>query len=162
MSDFSLPDFRVPDLLETNLTMPNFTMPDASLPDPPLPALMQPLIPPDLDVLASSASPVLDAGHPVNGIPVEMPDMPTIPDMPDLLNMRDESGEPAQDMPGMLDSSAQSLVLDSADNRQLPAGLAYDALNSTAGMTTRERHLGMLLLGLEDKGPVDAVEGTRP
>jgi hypothetical protein len=160
MSDFSLPDFRVPELDVTDLTMPDFTMPDANLPDPPSPDLMQPLIPLDLDVLASSvnlASPALNADHPESGYPLAMPDMPDEPDGPDE---QGESGELAQDMPGTLDSSAQSLVLDSPDNRQLPAGLAYDALNSTAGLTTRERHMGMLLLGLEGKGPVDAVEGT--
>ena len=59
-------------------------------------------------------------------------------------------------MPGTLDSSASSLVLNSPDNRQLPAGLTYDALNSTADLTTRERHLGMLLLGLEGKMPTEA------
>ena len=149
MSDFSLPDFRVPELDATDLTMPDFTMPDVSLPDPSLPDLMQPLIPLDLDVLTSSvnlASPALNVDHPINGYPLAMPDE------------LDESGEPAQDMPGMLDSSAQSLVLNSPDNRQLPTGLTYDALHSTDGMTSRERHLGTLLLGLEGKVP---TEGTR-
>lgn len=151
MSDFSLPDFRVPELDATDLTMPDFTMPDASLPDPSLPDLMQPLIPLDLDVLASSvnlASPALNADHSVNGYPLAMPDE---------LDAQGESGEPAQDTPGMLDSSAQSLVLNSPDNRQLPAGLTYDALHSTDGMTTRERHLGTLLLGLEGKVPLEGA-----
>lgn len=154
MSDFLLPDFHVPELQTTDLMMPDFTMPDASLPDPPLPDLMQPAFPPDLDVLASSANPELDAAHPASGFPV------AIPDISGIANMPDGAYDPTQNMPGTLDSSASSLVSQSPDNRQLPADLAYDALNSTPDMTTRERHLGMLLLGLEGKMPGEAVEGT--
>lgn len=163
MPDFSLPDASVPELQTADLLMPDFDMPDASLPDPPLPNLLQPVIPPALDVLASSADPELDATHPASGIPLAMPEtleLSSMLDMPDMSEMPDVAYDPTQDMPGTLDSSASSLVVNSPDNRQLPAGLAYDALNSTADLTTRERHLGMLLLGLEGKTPVEAGEGT--
>ncbi|MEO8971839.1 MAG: hypothetical protein ABI406_09610 [Ktedonobacteraceae bacterium] len=153
MSDFSLPDFSVPELQTADLMMPDFTMPDASMPDPPLPNLLQPVIPPALDVLASSATPDLDAAHPTSGYPLAMPETPEMSGMPDV------AYDPVQNMPGTLDSSASSLVLNSPDNRQLPVSLAYDALHSTADLTTRDRHLGMLLLGLEGKVPVEAVEG---
>lgn len=163
MSDFLLPDFSVPELQSVDLTMPDFTMPDASLPDPPVPNLQQPVIPPALDVLASSANPDLDAAHPASGIPLAMPETPELSSLLDLLDVPDMPGaayDPTQQMPGTLDSAASSLVANSPDNRQLPAGLAYDALHSTADMTTRERHLGMLLLGLEGKTPEEAAEGT--
>jgi hypothetical protein len=158
MPDFSLPDVSVPELQMADLMMPDFDMPDASLPDPPLPSLLQPVIPPALDVLASSANPDLDAAysvHPASGFPLAMPETPEMSGMPDI------GYDPTQDMPGTLASSASSLVLNSPDNQQLPAGLAYDMLNSTPDLTTRERHLGMLLLGLEGKTPVEAGEGTR-
>ena len=154
MSDFSSPDVSVPELDMTDLTMPDFTMPDASLPDPPVPNLMQPAFPPDLDVLASSANPELDAAHPASGFPLVMPETPEMSDSPAM------AYDPTQNMPGTLDSSASSLVSQSPDNRQLPVSLAYDVLNSTPDMTTRERHLGMLLLGLEGKIPGEAMKGT--
>ncbi|HLJ33392.1 MAG TPA: hypothetical protein VKU38_07070 [Ktedonobacteraceae bacterium] len=157
MSDFLLPDFHVPELQTADLMMPDFTMPDASLPDPPVPDLMQPAFPPELDVLASSANPELDAAHPASGFPLSMPETPEMSGLPDV---PDGAYDPARNMPGTLDSSASSLVSQSPDNRQLPADLAYDVLNSTPDMTTRERHLGMLLLGLEGKMPGKAPEGT--
>ena len=153
MSDFSLPDFTVPELQATDLMVPDFTLSDVSMPDPPLPALMQPAIPPDLDVLASSARAVFDAEHPSDGIPVEVPEMSAMPGT-------DAAYDPTQDMPGTLNNVGLSLVLDSLDNQQLPSNLAYDNLNSTPDMTTRERHLGMLLLGLEGKVPGEGAEGT--
>ena len=143
--------------------MPDFDMPDANMPDPPLPSLLQPVIPPALDVLASSANSDLDAAysaHPASGFPLAMPETPEMSGLPGLPGMSDIGYDPTQDMPGTLDSSALSLALHSPDNRQLPASLAYDALNSTPDLTTRERHLGMLLLGLEGKGPMEAGEGT--
>ncbi len=149
MPDFSLPDVSVPELQTADLMMPDFDMPDASLPDPLLPNLLQPVIPPALDVLASSANPDLDAAHPASGFPL------ALPETPEMSAMSDIGYDPTQDMPGTLDSSASTLVVNSPDNRQLPAGLAYDALNSTADLTTRERHLGKLLLGLEGKMPVE-------
>lgn len=157
MPDFSLPDSSVPELQMADLTMPDFDMPDASLPDPPLPNLLQPVIPPALDVLASSAHPDLDAAysvHPASGYPLAMPETPELSSMPDI------GYDPTQDMPGTLDSSASSLVVNSPDNQELPTDLAYDALNSTTDLTTRERHLGMLLLGLEGKMPGAMAEGT--
>ncbi len=157
MPDFSLPDVSVPELQMADLMMPDFDMPDASLPDPPLPTLLQPVFPPALDVLASSANPQLDAAHPASGFPLTMPETPELSGLP---AMSDAVYDPAQNMPGTLASSASSLVVNSPDNQQLPAGLAYDALNSTPDLTTRERHLGMLLLGLEGKTPVEAGEGT--
>jgi hypothetical protein len=160
MPDFSLPDVSVPELQMADLMMPDFDMPDASLPDPPLPNLLQLVIPPALDVLASSANSNLDAAysaHPVSGFPLAMPETPEISGLP---GMSDIGYDPTQDMPGTLASSASSLVVNSPDNQQLPAGLAYDMLNSTPDLTTRERHLGMLLLGLEGKMPVEAGEGT--
>ncbi|MHB8598362.1 MAG: hypothetical protein ACYDER_16285 [Ktedonobacteraceae bacterium] len=157
MPDFSLPDVSVPELQMADLMMPDFDMPDASLPDPPLPSLLQPVIPPALDVLASSANPDLDATHPASGFPLAMPETPEMSGMPGI---PDVAYDPTQDMPGTLDSSASSLVVHSPDNQQLPDSLAYDMLNSTADLTTRERHLGMLLLGLEGKTPVEAGEGT--
>ena len=157
MSDFSSPDVSVPELDMTDLTMPDFTMPDASLPDPPVPNLMQPAFPPDLDVLAGSANPELDSNHPASGFSLAMPETPETSDLPD---MSDGAYDPTQNMPGTLDSSASSLVSQSPDNRQLPVGLAYEVLNSTPDMTTRERHMGMLLLGLEGKVSVEAMEGT--
>ena len=163
MSDFSLPDYTVPQLQATDLMVPDFTLPDTNLPDPPLPALMQPAIPPELDVLAGSASPVLDADHPTDGYPLALPDMQDVQDAQDALDMSgepDESGVPAMIMPGTLDSVGLAVVLDGPDNRQLPSDLAYNALNSTPDMTTRERHLGMLLLGLEGKVPGAGAEGT--
>lgn len=163
MSDFSLPDVSVPELQMADLTMPDFVLPDASMPDPPLPNLLQPVIPPALDVLASSANSMLDTAHPTGGFPLAMPETPELAsalDMPGMSGMSSGSEgayDPTQDMPGTLDSSASALVVNSPDNRQLPAGLAYDALNSTADMTTRERHVGMLLLGLEGKVTVEGA-----
>jgi hypothetical protein len=157
MPDFSLPDVSVPELQTADLMMPDFDMPDASLPDPPLPSLLQPVIPPALDVLASSANSNLNAAysvHPASGFPL------AIPETPEMSGMSDVAYDPTQDMPGTLASSASSLVVNSPDNQQLPAGLVYDMLNSTPDLTTRERHLGMLLLGLEGKMPVEAGEGT--
>ena len=155
MSDCSMPDFNVPELQVTDLTMPDFSMPDASLPDPPSPVLMELVIPAELDVLAGSAVP--DAVDPTDGYSLTLADTQ---DMQDMSGEPEGPGELVQNVPGMLDSSADSLVLHSPDNQQLPSGLAYDALNSTAEMTTRERHLGMLLLGLEGKMPVEGAGGT--
>ena len=90
MPDFLLPDVSVPELQMADLTMPDFDMPDASLPDPPLPNLLQPVIPPALDVLASSATSGLDAAysaHPASGFPLAMPETPEMSGMPDMPDM---------------------------------------------------------------------------
>lgn len=157
MSEFSAPDFSVPELQAAELMMPDFTMPDAALPDPPTSVLTQPIIPAELDLLAGSANPHLDSDHPASGQPLAMPETPVMPVSP---NMPDKAYDPTQDMPGTLASSALSLLANSPDDRQLPSGLVYDALNSTPGMSTRERHLGMLLPGLEGKGPQEETAGS--
>ncbi len=158
MSEFSAPDFSVPPLSTADLMMPDFSMPDASLPDPPTSVLTQPVIPAGLDLLAGSASP--DADYAISGQPLVMPETPVMPNSPNRPDMPDEAYDPRQDMPGTLDSSAPSLLVNSPDNRQLPDGLAFGALHSTPDMTARERHLGMLLLGLEGKGPREETEGS--
>ena len=54
-----------------------------------------------------------------------------------------------RDRPGELGSSALSLVRDSPDYSKLPRGLTYPKLHTLQqDMTTRDRHLGMLELGL--------------
>lgn len=138
MSDFSMPDFSVPSLHMTDLSMPDIVMPSISEPDPALPALLHPDIPPDLDWLGSVNADMLAEIQSTSGEPANMPD------------------DPLHDP-----SKADEGVAAKTDEEQLPDGLTYDALYTTAGLTRRERHLGMLLLGLEGKVEVgDAVDAV--
>lgn len=138
MSDFSMPDFSMPSLRMADLSVPDIVMPDSTLPDPALPALLQPDMPPDLDRLDGIGAPMPTSTQEIAGEPIAMPDDP-------LQDPQDSDDNPAQ------------ILVDSPDEQQLPEGLAYDALYTTDGLTTRERHLGMLLLGLE--GEVGGVGG---
>ena len=145
--DSTTSDFSIPDLAMVDLSTPGFSMLDVSMPDPALPDLTIPDIPADLD------------GLNVNRPDPYLPDliMPVIPGevmMPDS----NEHGESKpqympevtmEDRPGELASPALSLVRDSPDYQQLPPGLIYPKLyTSQQDMRTRDRHLGMLELGL--------------
>lgn len=138
MSDFSMPDFSVPSLHMTDLSVPDIVMPSISEPDPALPALLLPDIPPDLDLPGGVNADMLAAIQSGDDKAIVMPDDPL---------------HAPQDVTDNL--AAES------DEEQLLDGLAYDALYTTAGLTRRERHLGMLLLGLEGKVEVgDAIENA--
>ena len=93
-------------------------------PDPALPDLLHPDIP-DLFELPPAQAHV----------------MPRPTYEPETV-MRERPGELAAELPGLL--------ADDPDMRGLPRGIEYPELYTTQqGMTTRERHLGALELGLE-------------
>lgn len=145
--DSTTSDFSIPELARVDLSTPGFSMPDVSMPDPALPDLTMSDIPADLDRLnVNRPDPyLLDLTLPV--IPSEV----TMPDSNEHAEFRPQYMPEVtmEDRPGELASSAFPLVRDSQDYQELPDGLTYPQLyTSQQDMRTRDRHLGMLELGL--------------
>lgn len=145
--DFAAPAFTQPALEQADLATPGFRLPDPARPDPPdviqlalwpanldrsAPEQLDPLLP-DLEQAASSARLL-------------------VPDSEAHL-MPEPRYEPEVIMaqrPGELDLSALVTLRDSPDRVELPTGItSSDLFTSQDGMNRRNRHLGMLELGLE-------------
>ncbi len=130
MPEFSMPNLSVPNLTSADLSLPDFDMPDVTLPDPAVADLLQADIPATLDVQSNYGSIAISST--------------TVQDiaLPDASSSQ---------RPGELDTAALALVLSSPDNAHLPPSFSYNALETTDGLSRRDRHMGMLLSGLEGK-----------
>ncbi|HEU5376691.1 MAG TPA: hypothetical protein VFV38_14745 [Ktedonobacteraceae bacterium] len=150
LPDFATPDFTQPALEQADLATPGFRLPDPATPDPP-------------DVIQLSLWPAnLDRSAPEQPDPL-LPDLAQAASSARLLVPDSEAHlvpepryEPEVVMaqrPGELDPSALVMLRDSPDRAQQPTGLAApDLFTSQDGMSRRNRHLGMLELGLEREG----------
>jgi len=145
--DSTTSDFSIPDLERVDLSTPGFSVPDVGMPDPALPDLTMLDMPDDLD------------GLNVNRPDPNLPDL-TAPLIPGDMTMPDSEEHGAsrpeyspevtmEERPGELADEALMQVRDSPDYEELPAELIYPKLYTLQqDMSTRDRHLGMLELGL--------------
>jgi len=148
--DSTTSDFSIPNLEQVDLSTPGFRVPDVTMPDPALPDLTKPDMPADLD------------GLNMNRPDPNLPDL-TMPDIPGDMTMPDSEEHGAsrpeympevtiEERPGELADEVLALVRDSPDYEDLPSRMIYPKLyTSQQDMTTRDRHLGMLELGLLDQ-----------
>lgn len=148
LPDSGCSDFSVPELEQVDLSRPGFVLPDVERPDPALPDLLE------LDMPDNVYRPPVDRPDPeLQGVTMpELPDLFARPSV-DAHIMPQPGCEPEvvmQERPGELAAALPELLADDPDMRRLPPGIEYPELYTTQrDMTRRQRHLGMLELGLE-------------
>jgi hypothetical protein len=164
---FTSPNFSVPGNMPFDFQAPGIDTPPPLAPDPQIGDLLQFDKPHGLDITAASSNPMaIDPMAPDTGdydrpsdlaIPGPLMVDPALPDLQSPVTTQ-EVNSMLDDRPGELDDSALQIMHAQPTYTQIPAA-NYEALwmSQLGNNSRRERHQGMLMLGLDrEEGSGDA------